>query len=71
MHLRLAQYIALLFYATICFSQQDYNINGQLLLEQKSAAGISQIDMSGLANGIYFVKTYANQQTETHKVIKR
>jgi photosystem II stability/assembly factor-like uncharacterized protein len=48
-----------------------YNVNGQLLLEEKSAAGISSIDMSSLANGIYFVKTYANQQTKTHKVTKQ
>jgi photosystem II stability/assembly factor-like uncharacterized protein len=48
-----------------------YNVNGQLLLEEKSAAGISNLDMSSLATGIYFVKTHANQQTKTHKVTKQ
>jgi photosystem II stability/assembly factor-like uncharacterized protein len=50
---------------------QIYNVSGQLLLEEKSHNGISQIDMAALADGIYFVKTYAGRQVQTHKVTKQ
>ncbi len=47
-----------------------YNVSGQLLMS-RAGNPISEIDMSALSNGMYFVKTYANQQTNTHKVTKQ
>ncbi|RZJ32042.1 MAG: T9SS type A sorting domain-containing protein, partial [Flavobacterium sp.] len=51
-------------------SVEVYNVGGQLLLSKKQNA-ITQLDMSMLSNGIYFVKTYANYAVKTHKVIKQ
>jgi hypothetical protein len=51
-------------------SIENYNVRGQLLLTQKSHA-ITQVDLSTLSNGIYFVKTYAGNISKTHKVIKQ
>lgn len=48
-----------------------YNISGQLLIDRKSPNGISQIDLSALSSGIYFVKIQANQQTKIHKITKK
>ncbi|HLA56345.1 MAG TPA: T9SS type A sorting domain-containing protein [Flavobacterium sp.] len=47
-----------------------YNVRGQLLLSDKQNSIIT-IDMSTLANGIYFVKTYSDKGLKTHKVIKQ
>jgi photosystem II stability/assembly factor-like uncharacterized protein len=48
-----------------------YNVRGQLLLNENSQNSITKIDMESLANGIYFVKTYAGSACKTHKVIKQ
>lgn len=52
-------------------SVEVYNVRGQLLLSDKSPNSITTIDMSSLAKGIYFVKTYSGNLSKTHKVIKQ
>ncbi len=51
-------------------SIEVYNMNGQLLLSEKSPNGITKVDFSSFQDGIYFVKTIADQGSKTHKVIK-
>ena len=45
-----------------------YNINGQELLKQNITTNKTQIDISGLSKGVYFVKL-ANEKTVTVKKI--
>jgi photosystem II stability/assembly factor-like uncharacterized protein len=52
-------------------SVEVYNVRGQLLMSQNAKTSIKTIDMSALANGIYFVKAYADGASKTHKIIKR
>lgn len=47
-----------------------YNVNGQMLLDEKINATNKSLDLSSLAKGIYFAKISANGTNETFKIIK-
>lgn len=51
-------------------SVEIYNVNGQLLLQQKLTATTESIDVSNLSTNIYFAKVSANNAIETFKIIK-
>jgi hypothetical protein len=48
-----------------------YNILGQEVIREIPNAVSSDIDMSELNNGAYFVKVTINDKTETIKIIKK
>jgi len=52
-------------------SYQIFNLNGQLINESTSDLSASQLDLTAAANGLYFVKITAGDQTVTRKVIKQ
>lgn len=47
-----------------------YNLLGQQVIAKSTNANLSQIDMSHLVSGTYFVKVTADNQTKTIKVVK-
>ena len=63
---------------TLNMSAQDniekvsiYNISGQEVINVTPNAVQTQVDMSRLQNGIYFVKAQVNGQLTAFKVIKK
>lgn len=52
-------------------SYQVFNLNGQLILESASGVTGNQLDLSNAANGLYFVRITAGDQTVTKKIIKQ
>jgi len=48
-----------------------FDTNGKMVWKGTSLSGTSYIDVTNLANGIYFVKIIANGETRTEKVIVR
>ncbi len=52
------------------FSYNIFNINGKLVASEQHIAGPgTDINLSDLARGVYFIKLVTTEQTETHKVI--
>ncbi len=47
-----------------------YNVNGQEVFKQKINERKTQIDISSLASGVYFVKLFLNKIVEMQKIIK-
>ena len=47
------------------------DMNGKLLSTQTSDAEILTLDLSGLSNGLYFIRTSDGDKTRTYKVIKQ
>ncbi len=50
---------------------QVYNLNGQLMLTGTTGAATDQLDLSGVASGLYFVKINVGEQTITRKLVKQ
>lgn len=48
-----------------------YNSIGVLVLDKQTNATTENIDLSHLANGIYYINIQQNQKTSTHKIIKQ
>ena len=52
------------------FSYQIYTINGKLVSSRLNIAGsTTEVDLSSLAKGMYFVNVRTTEKTETHKLI--
>lgn len=51
-------------------SIQIYNILGQSALELKNKKTFSNVDVSSLNNGVYFIRINSNKGTATHKFLK-
>ena len=47
------------------------NLNGQELIKKTINNSITQLDMSSLENGVYFVKVTTNKAVEVKKIIKQ
>ncbi|CAN5479577.1 hypothetical protein BH10BAC1_BH10BAC1_00880 [soil metagenome] len=50
---------------------QLYNLVGELILEKNVSSAQSSINIEGLADGVYFLKTYCDTKTKTVKLIKQ
>ena len=46
------------------------NIQGQIILQEQIQQGKTDIDISGLAKGIYFLRMYCNDRTAVTKIVK-
>jgi len=52
------------------FSYNIYDINGKLVASEQHISGSgTDVNLSNLSRGVYFVKLITTEQTETHKVI--
>lgn len=52
------------------FSYNIFNINGQLVLNRQNiAASGTDVNMSNLSKGVYFINLVTRKKTETHKII--
>ena len=47
-----------------------YDLNGKLVLHETSAKKKTKLNLSALANGVYFLKVNANNKHKTSKIIK-
>ena len=47
-----------------------YNLQGQILMQQKIQQGKTDIDISELAKGVYILRLYSNARTEAGRIIK-
>jgi len=47
-----------------------YNLQGQILMQQKIQQGKTDIDISELAKGVYILRLYSNARAETGRIIK-
>lgn len=47
-----------------------YDLNGRLVRQDKSSAGVTQISLSGLPQAAYVVKAHTAQQVRMFKVVK-
>ena len=47
-----------------------FNIQGQKILQQQLQQGKTDIDISGLAKGIYILRLYSNDKTEVTRIVK-
>lgn len=52
-------------------SYQIYNVLGSLVLEGKGTGNITQVDMSRMNSGLYFVKVTSNNLQTTLKIAKK
>jgi hypothetical protein len=50
---------------------QVYNLNGQVILNGSTRAAGDQLDLTGVADGLYFVKIAVGEETITRKLIKQ
>ncbi|MEM5564348.1 T9SS type A sorting domain-containing protein [Psychroserpens sp. AS72] len=48
-----------------------YDINGRIIINSSFNESLTQLDMSPLKSGIYFIKLESNSQIETIKVVKK
>jgi len=53
------------------YTVQLFNLNGQLLTEQKSNNTEERIDMMPYTNGTYLLKFINNNETNTYQIIKQ
>lgn len=52
------------------FSYNIFNINGKLVASESHISGSgTDVNLSNLTKGVYFIKLISTEQTETHKVI--
>ncbi|PHR12366.1 MAG: hypothetical protein COA40_08900 [Aequorivita sp.] len=52
-------------------SYQIYNVLGSLVIEGKGSGNITQVDMSRMNSGLYFVKVTSNNLQTTLKIAKK
>jgi hypothetical protein len=50
---------------------QVYNLNGQVILTGSTGVGGDQLNLTGVAEGLYFVKIAIGEETITLKLIKQ
>jgi hypothetical protein len=50
---------------------QVYNLNGQLILKGSTGIAGKQLDLTAVADGLYFVKFAVGDQTLTLKLVKQ
>jgi hypothetical protein len=48
-----------------------YNVLGQRVIDQNINAMSSQIDINGLASGVYLMRVTSGELTATYRVIKK
>ena len=54
------------------FSYQIYTVNGRLISSRHHITGATtELDLSGLAKGMYLINVRTTEKTETHKIILR
>jgi hypothetical protein len=45
-----------------------FNAEGKLVLSKEASTEVVQLDVSSLSDGIYFVKTNANDKVRLHRI---
>jgi hypothetical protein len=49
---------------------QVFDVSGKCLLQDQITEGENSVDVSGLGNGIYFVRVMHDKQIFTRKIVK-